>query len=286
MVSTGRSYRSIRADLHNHLMTDPNGMLPGFDYVVDHAHEVLGPGGIVGLVNFSHSDQKDERYERFSRSRGYKRVDLGNAVYVPDKDILIIKGQEIPVSEFGQEMHLLVLGLLSGEHLPVGLSLEKTVGLAKDKNGLIVVDHPFFKFGLGRFLEANPAIEKEVLPHVDAIEVQNGKAVYGNGRASRYFKERKQRFTHLGAINSSDGHSLEEVGTNYSVLAMPSDYEAQLKTSGDVTEHLSAALKETHYAQFGNKKVNHAHALLHVAEIIRVHGIKRIITRVNGDKGI
>lgn len=286
MVTPSISLRSVNADLHNHLMTDPSESLPGFDYVIDHAQEVLGEGGVIGLVNFSHTDHQDRRYERFVKSRGYKRIDLGNAVYVPEKDILVVKGQEVPISEFGKEMHLLVLGLLGGIHLPAGLGLERTVAEALDNSGILVIDHPFFMHGLGTFLQANPQIENGVLPYVGAIEVHNGKAVYGNNKAQNYFKNLRQRFPRIGAINSSDGHSLQEVGTSYSTLSMPTDYENTLKNAEQVNEALKSALRETHYASIGRKQTNYGHSLLHAAELLKVHGIKRTLKRISGDEGI
>ena len=62
-----------------------------FDKTINIARKRLGKRGIVGVVNYT-----DKRYEDFSKLPGYDRTNIGNAIYIPEKEILIIKGQETP----------------------------------------------------------------------------------------------------------------------------------------------------------------------------------------------
>ena len=87
----------IKADLHNHLRTSSNLQDEDFNQSIDLAHRRLGSGGVFGMINFS-----DTRYEKFSELGGYQRVYVGpqkNAIYVPEKDILVVKGQEVPTEQ-------------------------------------------------------------------------------------------------------------------------------------------------------------------------------------------
>lgn len=114
--------RIVKADLHNHLRTRSR-MSGLFNRTIDTARQKLGRGGVIGLVNFS-----DRRYENFSGERGYERQDMGNALYTPVQDILVVKGQEVPT----QDGHLLVLGLEKDKHLKENRTLHDSVKEAKD----------------------------------------------------------------------------------------------------------------------------------------------------------
>ena len=82
--------RKVRADLHNHL--GPGGSFPSFNYVIDLARKRLGQGGILGIANVR---QDEDRYEKFVDSPGYERMDIGNAIFVPSKQILVVKEHEV-----------------------------------------------------------------------------------------------------------------------------------------------------------------------------------------------
>ena len=86
-----------KTSLHNHL--GRNGRNPGFDETIDIVYNALGSRGIFGIGNCN-----DIRYEDFINQRGrYERKFIGNgdpkenhiAVYVPDKEIMIVRGQEV-----------------------------------------------------------------------------------------------------------------------------------------------------------------------------------------------
>ena len=129
----------VKADLHNHLRTrsDMHGL---FNPAIDKTKKRLGAGGILGVVNFD-----DRRYEDFvSQKGGYEREKIGrNAIYVPEKDILVVKGQEVPT----QDGHILVIGLNYGVNLERKRSLKDTIANALDENGIIILDHPFYYEG-------------------------------------------------------------------------------------------------------------------------------------------
>jgi hypothetical protein len=217
--------RTIKADLHNHLRTSSSIREGDFNRAISVAKSRLGSGGIVGIVNF-----EDNRYEKFVGLKEYSnRIDLGNACYVYDEDILIVKGQEVPTLEG----HLLVLGAAQNVHLKAGRNVEDSIKEAKDENGIIIADHPFYRDGLGPFLETS----LDTLENIDAIETYNGEAVwipgltpiYANSKA-RSFQERVGMTYGVGGIAVSDGHSFYELGRNWTELDMPFDYSSFKET--------------------------------------------------------
>ena len=232
-------YRDIRADLHNHFST--RSLVLDFDRVVERISRTLGPGGICGFVNF-----EDQRYEAFSKHASGDRIEnLGNALYVLDKDLLIVKGQEVPT----QQGHLLVLGLEEGTHLKSGEDLEETIGEAEINNGVIIADHPFYYQGVGEFLTTQG---HDIFQRLDGFEVHNGEAAFSLpfGPLPRdanelariaYDKFRWGSGAKVGAISSSDGHSFKEVGSSYTMLKMPS--YAGFATSEDVSHYLREAVR-------------------------------------------
>ncbi len=229
----------VKADLHNHLRTSSASCDGDFNKVVDIAAKRLGEDAIVGLANFG-----DDRYERFSNLQGYDRVFVGedkNGFYIPEKKVLIVKEQEVPTSEG----HLLVLGLRYGEHVKQNRSLADTLSDIQDRGAGAVADHPFYLCGIGESLQQN----LEIIEKLDAIEVHNGEASLGfpigplpwgaNRRAQKFYEEIKKEFPHLGALASSDGHSMYELGRSWTEIEMP-DLQRNFVTS------LRDSIKQTH----------------------------------------
>jgi hypothetical protein len=196
---------------------------------------MLGENGVLGLTNFN-----DSRYESFINLKGYDRQNLGNAVYIPEKKILIIKGQEIPT----KEGHILALGIKENKHLKEGNSLDETIKEIKDNNGIIIADHPFFKYGLGDYLGKN----LNYLNDLDAIEIFNGECVgipgltpfKSNNKSSEFLKEIRKKGYSLGGIATSDSHSFYEIGKNYSLLDT-----IDLKNSETITSSLRKEIKSS-----------------------------------------
>ena len=225
----------MKVDLHNHFKHGSYFSNGDFNRVVNIIEKKLGPNSIVGLVNFD-----DSRYETFSNLPGYEREDFGNAIYLPDKGIVIAKGQEIET----KEGHVLVMGLQKSKHLRSSrsLSLEDAVKEARDNNGIIIADHPFYIDGIGQYLEKNPSL----LEYFDAIEVHNGEAVWlplftprnANQKARGFYEEIKSDFD-IGALSSSDGHSFGEIGSSYSYLP-----QIEFRDSETLTSSLRKAIRE------------------------------------------
>ncbi len=191
----------MKADLHNHLGTKK--YTGSFNKSIDISKEKLSDGGVLGVVNFS-----DLRYETFVGSEGYEREQLGNAIYVPEKGIYVIKGQEIAT----KQGHLLVVGLKWGRSLKDGRGLEDTLKEARDNNGVIIAAHPFVN-GAGDYIEKNPGI----LELMDGIEIHNGEAFFGNKKARDFYSRIKNDYD-IGGVSFSDGHSLYEIGSSYTWL--------------------------------------------------------------------
>ncbi len=238
--------RTVKADLHNHLRTSSR-MSGLFNPTVDLIQKRLGPGGVIGLINFT-----DHRYEDFAQQRRDETVNLGNAIYVPEKDILIVKGQEVPTAEG----HLLVLGIEEDKHLKEGRSLDDTIKEARDNNGVTIADHPFYRDGIGLALKANPVKYLGKTADgglIDAVEIHNGEAALnlwglfpkGANPAAYQFCAKLSWDNYLsGEIAVSDGHSLYELGKSWTSLKMPIRYE-ELKSSEKVVSSLREAIRNT-----------------------------------------
>ncbi|MFH1711073.1 MAG: hypothetical protein ABH840_02060 [Nanoarchaeota archaeon] len=261
--------KDIKADLHNHLKTGsymPEGI---FNKTIDVAQERLGDGGIVGLVNF-----EDRRYEDFSDLWGYDRHDFGNCIYIPEKEIIVVKGQEVPT----EQGHLLVLGLMRDVRLKAGRTLEDTIKEARDNNGILIADHPFYLQGIGHYLKKN----HELVYELDGIEVHNGEAALGifgftpinaNQKAEDFVSKlgldivlagaREPETKRPGIISSSDGHSLYELGRNYTVLRV--EDESMLAISEEFNKNLRGAIKDSRHKYVSiNSKIG---ALKHMFDL-------------------
>ncbi len=208
----------MKADLHNHLRTSSRLDDKDFNKAIDIASQRLGVNGIFAMVNFS-----DDRYERFIQLRGYERIYVGensNGVYIPEKKLYVVKGQEIPT----ERGHLLILGTSKDYSLKENKSLEDSLKEASDNNGIIVADHPFYRDGVGFYLELNP----KLIENFDAFETFNGEASLSlpfgnfprgvNKKAMDFYISIKKDYPKLGALSSSDGHSFYEIGKSWTEL--------------------------------------------------------------------
>ena len=214
----------VKADLQNHLRTSSNLKQEDFNKAIDLARQRLGENGIFALVNFS-----DRRYEHFIGFRGYERVyarENRNAVYVPEKQVLIVKGQEVPT----QQGHLLILGLGFDVHMKEHKSLECTLEEAKDKNASTIADHPYSYNGIGPYLEDHIGL----YPDLNAVEIHNGETLRKANQEARNM-HRGLKFLYsdmkIGALSSSDGHSFHELGTNWTEIEMPDMQHSQFLSS-------------------------------------------------------
>ena len=231
----------VNADLHNHLKTRSDRLGINFNRAIDVARERLGAGGIIGVVNFD-----DFLYEQFSDLEGYERKNFGNGFYVPEKDILVVKGQEVPT----MQGHLLVLGLQGGKHLKSG-DVEDVIEEATLGHGIIIADHPFYRDGIGKYLEGLAREKVSYLNIFDGIEVYNNSAELwipfltpskANRKAGEFFDIWKER-ADIGALITSDGHSLAELGKCCTQLEMPS-YD-EISDSRSLVRVLSESIRQS-----------------------------------------
>jgi len=242
----------IKADLHNHLST--TGHIPkDFNKIIDKAKERLGPNGIFGLA-----DGEDNRYETFLKLKGYERHDINNAIYIPQKEILVLRGQEV----FTKQGHILVLGLNRGMNLKDMKNLEDTLKQAKDYGGVTISTHPCFLDGI---VAKNPDkylkyFEQDL---IDAFEVYNGESwlplpgyTCANKNSQELYNSLKEKYN-LGAISSSDGHSVHEIGLSYTWLEKPSYSNAE-----KLRESLRKSIRE-HKDYSKDKQTNSLYALDH-----------------------
>ncbi len=231
----------VKADLHNHLSTVREDLSGLAIKSVERASKNLGLHGVIGIINAQ--DKGIGRYETFiSGLRGYDTDDIGNAVYVPEKAIYVVRGQEVFTKD--QRGHLLILGLNKGVKLEDRVPLQDTLKQAKDLGGVTVLDHPCFADGV---IARNPEKYLEFLEKglVDGIEVHNGEAWLpipgyfpANRKAQGLFWELMQRYN-IGALSSSDGHSVREIGSSYTLLGQP-DFE----NADKLRETLRKAIRE------------------------------------------
>lgn len=245
----------VRADLHTHLSTFEGDY--DFNRVVDIARANLDEGGIVGVTCFM-----DNRYERLVNSRGYEREKSERGVYVPSKDILFVKSQEV----FTDKGHLVAVGLPE-KKLIRSRTIEDVSKEAVDNGASLIGAHIFFKWGIGPFLRENPGL----LKYLSAFEIGNGESFSGNREARRFYEEIKEDYD-IGALSSSDGHYLFEIGKNNSLIELPC-FGLQSIESLDraVRAHKDYSKDSIHYSLSGS--------LCHTASLGR-----RIILRKLGFK--
>lgn len=209
----------VKADLHNHFSTFEN-IGEVFDKAMDIAYRNLGARGIFGVINAQ--DKGLGRYETFLKQGGKNAHDLGNAFYVPSIGIYVVKGQEV----FTQGGHILALGLNYGVRLKDYRTLKDSLKEARDQDAVIILDHPCFLDGV---IAKNPYDYRKYFQEdwIDGIEVHNGEAwlpIMGyypaNKKAQRIHRELCNEFD-IGAISTSDGHSIREIATSSSEIEQP-----------------------------------------------------------------
>jgi len=202
----------VKADLHNHL--GRYGTFESADGVIDIASERLGENGILGIVNCD-----DKRYEKFVDSLGYEIINIGNAVYVPKKKILVIKGQEVFC-----EAHALIFGLPYRKNIErkrLEDALKEATDLGTDK----VADHPGYNDGI-MWIDN----WKNLLHYFDSWEAYNSEAELwipkltkrdANEKAIEFYIKNIMIEEDMGICSFSDGHSIREIATSYTWLPFP-----------------------------------------------------------------
>ncbi|MFH1585889.1 MAG: hypothetical protein ABIB79_03920 [archaeon] len=209
----------VKVTLHNHFRTRSNFKPEDFNRIVDLAYEGLGRGAIVGITNFT-SGENAFNYERVTGFRGYKRDyiggEKGNAIFVPEKEITLIKTQEIPT----KQGHVLVPGGERGKNLKPDKNLEYTLKEAEEINSKTFLVHLYSGSGVFHYIKDN----MHWLNYVGGIEIQNGEAVLSrigvtpidaNRKSREFYREAVKKYPHLIPLVSSDGHSFYEFRENW-----------------------------------------------------------------------
>jgi len=215
-----------KTDLHNHLGS--KGANPGFNATIDLVHSKLGDYSMFGIAN---SD--DYRFERFVEQdiRGYERGYFGDnrAVYVPSKNLLVIKCQEM----FTKEGHILAIGMPYSKNVK-SKDAKDAIKEAKDLGAVLSVVHPFYHQGIGKFLQENI----DILPEFSTFEAYNGSAEFSfppilptkaNFKAASFYSDNLELFknyfdAHIGISSATDGHSVRVIGKCYTELDLPNDF--------------------------------------------------------------
>jgi len=269
----------VKVDLHNHLKTRYNvAEAYTLDEIVELGRNRLGKNGVLGIVNFA-----DKRYEQIRDLPGLERKELGCGFYVPEKNFLVVKGEEVPT----RDGHVLVFGIPGSKHITLGRTLSDTIKEVKDHDGIIIADHPFVGAwsGIGSYLETH----REQLSDFDAIEVFNGEAVAAripiimsdpNQCALNFYEQNKRDFAHLGATTTSDGHSTAEIGRSYTNMQMPENYQTTFLDANADKDTLTSILRKAIRLSTPDDGVGRGsilRALLHTGVVLWDHKIK------NGD---
>lgn len=205
----------VLADLHTHFSAGSSAQFKEGDFnkAVDCISKRLMEYSVVGLINVN-----DDRYEQFIGLKGYDRVDIGNAIYIPEKKLVIVKGQKV----FTSQGSFIALGINKGVHINSrNISLEDALKESWASNSVNLMCLPSFKEGCGSYVEANPRL----LEYFDAIEITN-KDEHATMQLKEFFQSLKSKmalgkidYCHIGGISVSNGHSFEEVGKNYIILS-------------------------------------------------------------------
>jgi len=288
----------VHADIHNHLRTSGDMSKLDFNRTLDTAANrlVTGAGfGVLGITNFITDTCMDDRYEKFARKPGYNRWEYqkaGNGFYVPEKSVWVVKSQEVPTDVKGHEVHLLVVGLPSGQHVKPGRPLEDTMKEGKDLGGKLVFDHPGYTHGILPHLLDDPDLLIRVMPYADGWEVFNASAAFNLGPfpvVSRVFPPKanassmsfyneviKPNYPHVKPLKSSDGHSLEEIGRAYTVSDIPRAEVNRIEENG---ERLVDALFRGVVSDMGKTTGSRMRCALHAAAVIKENGIMNTLGR-------
>ena len=142
-------------------------------------------------------------------------------------DITVLLGQEVRT----EDGEVLVYGV--NETLQKKIGLVETCKMAKEKNGFIIVPHPFDKMrdGIGNKLE-------DILNYIDVIEVFNAHCLFNkyNNKAKDFAEKHN-----IPMIAGSDSHSTAEIGAVKNIMTLYSNIEINEKNifsaikSGNIT---------------------------------------------------
>lgn len=223
-------------DPHFHLQIRGDMSGVNFNRVVDFTAERLGWNGTLGLTSFPDMVE-DKKFEEFIQRPGHERITFGNAIYVPEKGVWIVKVQEVPAYLNGHEVHLLFFGLPIGRYVTGRRNILDIISEGKDLGAKLVFDHPAYTHGIQPHLEKHQELIVKLMPHADGWEIFNAEAEFNlgnlplvsrvfppeaNEKASVFYQEHIEPFfPHVKPIKSSDGDSLREIGRGQTRTFIP-----------------------------------------------------------------
>ena len=228
--------KKVNAAVHTHLGRD--GRFSSFDREVDRVSARLGEGGVWVISNCN-----DWRYEKFvdSKKGKYNRVEVmpqGNGVHVPEKDLLIVRGQEDFAGKNHDE-HFLVFGHPKGKNVKDGRCLEDSLKEARDFGAVIASDHAFFR-GAGKAVIEN----RDLLKYFSTWEIFNGfvGSFCGNKNTAAlifYNKVIKPGYD-IGAFAGDDSHTCRYMAKNKTPIEKP-DYSSSENLNRTLGQSLRSA---------------------------------------------
>ena len=148
-------------------------------------------------------------------------------------EFTVIVGEEVKSTEGD------IIGLFLEEDIPRGLSPMETVRRIKDQGGLVMVPHPYDAIRRGPL---SPDALREILPHVDLLEVLNARTILPRDlkKCRRLAEE-----TSLTPVAVSDAHTPSELGSAYTELESFDGSAAsfmEVMREGRITGHRSTPL--------------------------------------------
>jgi len=126
------------------------------------------------------------------------------------EDLLIIPGIEVSA----QEGHINILGIEEKPALP--LSVESVVDFARERDGTIVIPHPYRELGLGDVARNIQA---------DAVEVLNAYSTNRENKMARELAKAKD----LPGVAGSDAHTPKHMCTAYTEIKAEQNIDDVLK---------------------------------------------------------
>lgn len=124
-----------------------------------------------------------------------------------DLPLVVLPGMEVSTTEG----HLLVLGIR--EDIPHDLTYLETIGIARQKGGVVIAAHPFKSGGIGYGAK-----------DADAVETFNSRCIFDeNTRAKELAKEHGKP-----EVGGSDSHLLSTIGLAYTDIEAEPDEKSVL----------------------------------------------------------
>jgi len=198
-------------DLHSHSIVTYKGH-PNLKELTQHCINI--GLDILVFTNFVDSRYEDLKNTYRSLRTNYEMQDLGRLFYVYNGEELftVIKGQEIPT----KQGHILTVGA-TGD-IQNYKDIEETLKEARDKDAIIIADHPFTSVwgGIGK------ENLEEYLDKWDAIEVFNSQNIalvpflsFLDQRRSNDYAQSFADKHNLAGVATSDSHRLNEIALSY-----------------------------------------------------------------------